>query len=83
MQHSRGQVRTRYEKTGAQAMIEVERIVTILMHECDDLDNPMPVLHTLAHREFRFGDLPASPMVLAGWAKQLRANARKAGSDQS
>lgn len=64
-------------------MIEAERIVTILVHEFDDLDNPMPVLHTLAHREFRFGDLPASPMALAGWAKQLRNNTRKAGSEQS
>ena len=66
------------------AMIEAERIVTILVHEFDDLDNPMPVLHMLAHRESRFGDLPASPMVLAGWAKRLRNNnTRKAGSEQS
>jgi len=60
---------------------EAERLVWILARDCHDLDDLVSVLHTLSYNGIRLGDLPADPMVLAGWAKQFRNMARDDGSE--
>lgn len=57
---------------GPDSVIEAERLVLILLRECDDLDSFMAVFRTLSRKGVRFSDLPAEPMVLAKWAKQFR-----------
>lgn len=57
---------------GPDSAIEAERLVLILLRECDDLDSFMAVFRTLSGKGVRFSDLPAEPMVLAKWAKQFR-----------
>ena len=71
------------ERLWADTIIEAERLVLLLLRECDDLDNFLDVLHTLSRHGVQFADLPAEPMVLVKWAKQFRSMEEGAGSDQS
>jgi len=66
---------------GPHTIAEAERLVWILARDCHDLDDLVSVLHTLSYNGIRLGDLPADPMVLAGWAKQFRNMARDDGSE--
>lgn len=60
-------------KPGPDSVIQAERLVLILLRECDDLDSFMAVFRTLSQNGVRFSDLPGEPMVLARWAKQFRS----------
>lgn len=55
-----------------QTSAQAERLVWVLVRDCHDLDDLVAVLHTLSHNGVRLGDLPADPMVLAGWARRAR-----------
>ncbi len=68
-----GSAETGGRKPGPHSVIEAERLVLILLRECDDLDSFMAVSRTLSRKGVRFSDLPAEPMVLAKWAKQFRS----------
>ena len=62
-----------------QTSAQAERLVWILARDCHDLDDLVAVLHTLSYNGVRLGDLPADPMVLAGWARKVRNMARDDG----